>query len=135
MNQIYIRAVVESGLLVVTTPSDIELFTVTGPDGQHIDAPVLKRSGRQTMLDASGLKCWTPETPVLYTLYADNHPPEVFGFCELKTLGNTHVLVNGNPYYLRGYIRGIVAHDHPNLTGGSDYNAAQEHFAGKKIRL
>ena len=66
-------------------------------------------------LDARALQLWTPEVPTLYTLQADGGTTR-FGYVDLVPV-NSSVLVNGAPFYFRGYIRGITAHDHPNMTG------------------
>ncbi len=68
-------------------------------------------------LDAGALQPWTPDTPVLYTLEAEGQSWR-FGCVDLRPDG-AGLRLNGAPFYARGFIRGITAHDHPNLTGGS----------------
>lgn len=132
MSQIYLESRTGSAELLVHNSLSINTIRVTDANGNAVEAPVLKRGENGLMLDAANLQRWTPDTPVLYTFQADNQEPFTFGFCSFETLGNTHVLVNGHPYYFRGYIRGIVAHDHPNLTGGSDYEAARKNILQAK---
>lgn len=67
---------------------------------------------------------WSPGSPDLFVLEVEaprGAEPgaglrRVIGF---RTLGTTqdHILVNGAPMLVRGFIRGIKAHDHANLTG------------------
>ena len=84
-----------------------------------------------TVFDASALTCWSPEHPVLYTLKCQNVSRR-FGYCELATLDNRSVMLNGTPCFLRGYIRGIVAHEHPNMTGKSLKEAAVKNIRQAK---
>ncbi len=123
----YIYSNVSAGLLYVETAEKTERFTVTGPDGEKAECPLLavrEKDGAYTaVLDASALTPWTPDTPALYDLAAGGETVR-FGHTSLRTAGNKAVLLNDRPIYLRGYIRGITAHDHPNMTGGSDYEAA-----------
>ncbi|MHC4873556.1 MAG: glycoside hydrolase family 2 TIM barrel-domain containing protein [Planctomycetota bacterium] len=82
--------------------------------------PLVSKTKAQAVFDASGLEVWTPENPVLYNLSVKINESEEaikFGFRSLST-GGTRIKLNDKPYYFRGYIRGIVAHDHPNMTGG-----------------
>ncbi len=126
MNEIYLQCRVGSGLLLLDIETEPRSIRIADSQGNTVEAPVLGRRGKNLMLDAAALEIWSPENPVLYTLHVDDQEEIRFGFCELGTQGNSQVLVNGKPYYLRGYIRGIVAHDHPNLTGESDYEAARK---------
>ncbi len=82
--------------------------------------------------DGSPLKAWSPETPELYYLSVDSGNLIPFGMVDIKTIGNKVVLVNGNEYFFRGYIRGIVAHDHPNMSGKSKYESYKYHIAQAK---
>lgn len=64
-------------------------------------------------------KLWTTDEPNLYALslrmeYADGEGESLFdrfGFRTLSTDGK-NVLLNGVPFYVRGYIRGAKAHEH-----------------------
>lgn len=64
-------------------------------------------------------KLWTTDEPNLYALslrmeYADGEEESLFdrfGFRTLSTDGK-NVLLNGVPFYVRGYIRGAKAHEH-----------------------
>ena len=84
-----------------------------------------------TVFDASNLTCWSPEHPELYTLKCQN-VSQRFGYCEIATLDNRAVMLNGTPCFLRGYIRGIVAHEHPNMTGKSLKEAAVKNIRQAK---
>jgi beta-galactosidase len=85
--------------------------------GQTVETPVIQLSPATIVLDAARLHPWTPDTPVLYTLEADGCRLR-FGYVDIRPDG-AGLRVNGAPFYFRGYIRGITAHDHPNMTGGS----------------
>lgn len=110
-------------------------FTVKDSTGKTVDVPLLKATegeeGFQLLADAALLEYWTLENPVLYTLeIAENK--QRFGFSRLDTFRNECVLLNGVPTYLRGYIRGIIAHDHPNMTGGTLKDAAYKNIRQAK---
>ncbi len=112
-----------------------DAFCVADRQGTRIALPIMRResgnNGERVRLDASALAPWTPEHPVLYTLYCGNQSCR-FGFSSLETVGNNAVLLNGNPIYLRGCIRGITAHEHPNMTGGSLKDAAVKYITQAK---
>ena len=137
MSDIYIHSSIAAGLLFCDGPEVIENCTITAPGGKVITPALLRKetlsSGvvRHTF-DAAGLEFWTPGNPVLYTFKADGLKPEVFGLNELTAVGNKTILVNGKAYCFRGYIRGIVAHDHPNLSGKSDYESYCYHISQAK---
>jgi hypothetical protein len=66
-------------------------------------------------------KCWNINSPFLYKFSAvisvggQELPVDVdFGMRTIKTSGRD-ILVNGEKFYARGFIRGREAHDHPNL--------------------
>ncbi|MBQ9501138.1 MAG: hypothetical protein IJU70_03165 [Lentisphaeria bacterium] len=124
---ILIRSRIAAGLLVIESDEVLSGIVITDRTGKKADAPVLGRKpdGEKhvVFIDASSLQTWSPDHPVLYTLEAES-VSQRFGYCELATLGNRAVLLNGTPCFLRGYIRGIVAHDHPNMTGGAAKDAA-----------
>lgn len=132
---VYIRCETEARIVILES------------DGKLTDPRILTHSGVATdcrllsciekaekflyTFDASSLKMWSPDSPVLYLLQA-GPVSERFGFCELKTFSNTDVLLNGERCYLRGYIRGIVAHEHPNMTGGTLKDAAVKNIRQAK---
>ena len=137
MSGIYIHASSASRLLFCDGPETLTNCTITDGKGQIITPVLLKKESLENgtfrhTFDAAGLEFWSPENPVLYTFKADGIEDELFGLSELVTLGNTHILVNGKPFCFRGYIRGIVAHDHPNLSGRSDYESYRYHISQAK---
>ena len=137
MSGIYIHASSAANLLYCDGPETITNCTVTASCGKVIKPALLRKETLENGIcrhtfDAAGLEFWTPGNPVLYTFKADGIEEEVFGLNELVTVGNTHVLVNGKPFCFRGYIRGIVAHDHPNLSGKSDYESYRYHISQAK---
>ena len=136
--KIYIRSRIDAGLITVESDKELISPVILNSDGTPSPANMISsgsKDGKFTaVFDASGLKCWTPDTPVLYTLKADN-AVEKFGYCELKTFSNTDILLNGERFYMRGYIRGIKAHEHPNMTGGSLKDAAVIKPASIRLRI
>ena len=63
---------------------------------------------------------WSPSSPELYTVkVSDSSGRNILdietGFRSLKVDG-TSLLLNGSPIYVRGYIRGIKAHEHDNVS-------------------
>jgi len=99
-------------------PKKIQVCTA---DGTTVVVQEIRRNSNggfvTVTFDASCLRPWSPERPVLYTAVVDGEKIR-FGYGDIRGLGR-QLLVNGSPFYIRGYIRGIVAHDHPNLTGKS----------------
>lgn len=113
-----------------------EEFTISDRCGNKKDTPVLRKKvlddgTLELLLEASLLELWTLESPVLYTLEADGEKIR-FGFSSLGTMENKCILLNDAPIYLRGYIRGIIAHDHPNMTGGTEKEAALKNIRQAK---
>lgn len=70
--------------------------------------------------------------------YADGEEESLFdrfGFRTLSTDGK-NVLLNGVPFYVRGYIRGAKAHEHSdNCKLGKRGVLSQKRGAGEKIRV
>ena len=97
-------------------------IAITDLNGQIVATSIISRSTlpdgkNKIVLNAENLTLWTPDNPVLYILNVGEQTVR-FGYNDITTRSDK-VFVNGNPFYFRGYIRGIVAHDHPNLTGKS----------------
>ncbi|NMA42986.1 MAG: hypothetical protein GX946_06355 [Oligosphaeraceae bacterium] len=110
---LYVKSAIEAGNLIVRDLAGVEQ-----------DAPILRRSvldngSYLTIVAANALQRWSPNHPQLYELFFNADAALRFGHCEYSNFGNQAVLLNGKALYLRGYIRGIVAHDHPNMTGKS----------------
>lgn len=131
----YIYSNVTADLLYVETAAPIKSCCVRDAEGKEVNCPLLscKKKGDVYVntLDAAELKKWSVNTPVLYTLEADGESVR-FGHTAIRTLQQKMVLLNEKPIYLRGYIRGIIAHDHPNMTGGTDYDAAVKNIKQAK---
>ena len=132
---IYIRSKVSAGLLQVETSSPLVNARILDASGKAVEAHWLGSSQQAekfvTLFEAANLQQWSPDSPVLYTLEADG-AAEKFGFCELTSFANSAVLLNGEAVYLRGYIRGITAHEHPNMTGGTLKEAAVKNIRQAK---
>ncbi len=135
MIYIYIRSKVEAGLLYVESSNKLIDPFISDTCGNVVASEVLSEQEKDgvfiTVFDGSVLKKWSPSTPVLYFLQAEG-VRERFGFCELRTFGNTDILLNGERCYLKGYIRGITAHEHPNMTGGTLKDAALKNIRQAK---
>ena len=121
-NNIYLYSSSAANLFYCDSDRSLENCTISTASGEVITPALLKKETLENGIvrhtfDARGLSFWSPDNPVLYTFRADGLEPEVFGLNELKTVGNSAVTVNGKPFIFRGYIRGIVAHDHPNFSG------------------
>ena len=133
--QILIRSKIDSKLVLVESESSLTSPVILDASGADAGACVLNVSEKDgkyiTMFDASNLTMWALDNPVLYTLSAKEGNWK-FGFCELRTFSNTDVLLNGQRCYLRGYIRGITAHEHPNMTGGTLKDAAVKNIRQAK---
>lgn len=134
---IYIDSRIENSLLIVEFCEKLKNISIFNAAMEKIDCPLIQvkelNCGRcQHTLDASKLIPWSPDTPVLYYVQTDFGRIR-FGHSELKTFPNTNILQhNAHPCFLRGYIRGIVAHDHPNMTGGSTKDAAVKNIRQAK---
>ncbi|MBQ8869653.1 MAG: hypothetical protein IJ027_08125 [Oscillospiraceae bacterium] len=124
-----------ANLLFVETTQTPKKLTITDLSGKEISCATLgtaeKEGGFVTTLDASNLKKWSIDEPVLYNV-SDGENTQRFGHSSLSAFQNKFVLLNDAPIYLRGFIRGIVAHDHPNMTGLSDYEAAKKNISQAK---
>lgn len=133
--KILIRSRLDASLLAVESPEPLRDPVVTDDAGRAIGAELIRSVEKngvwETLFDAAKLRPWSPADPVLYRLRAEGID-ERFGHCELRTFSNTDVLLNGERIYLRGCIRGIEAHDHPNLTGGTLKDAAVKYIRQAK---
>ena len=135
MSNIYVHGSVNAGLITVESPSPLQHPQFTDLQGQAVACPMLdaRQVGAvwKTRFDASALTPWSIDNPCLY-YFTDGDIKERFGFSELTTYSNTDVRLNGERIYLRGYIRGIIAHDHPNMTGGTEKEAALKNIRQAK---
>ena len=131
----YVYSNTEASLLYVETSEPLGDYHIFDAEGNEMECPLMlskqKEKGILCTLDASSLSLWTLDAPVLYTLKAQGEEIR-FGHTSIAPMQNKAILLNGSPVYLRGYIRGIVAHDHPNMTGGSDYEAALKNIRQAK---
>ena len=126
----FVHSDTQAKVLYVESDKKLENPAVLGEN-----CPVLKSTAAEgkvtTVLDASSLSLWSPNTPKLYTLEANGESIR-FGFTDIRPFENKAVLLNGSPCYLRGYIRGITAHEHPNMTGGTLKDAAVKNIRQAK---
>ena len=123
----YIYSNTAAGLLYVKTAQPLAAYRIFDAAEQEVACPLLMtkavEDGFLSTLDASALQTWSVDHPVLYTLQTAEETVR-FGHSSLQPMQNQCILLNDQPVYLRGYIRGIIAHDHPNMTGKSNYEAA-----------
>ncbi|MBQ7207824.1 MAG: hypothetical protein IJS01_08510 [Lentisphaeria bacterium] len=136
-NDLYLHASYGEKLLYCDSTEAVENAAVTASSGERIPLTLLKREmledGRiRCTFDAANLAFWSPDAPVLYAFSAEGFSPETFGLCEIGTIGGKAVTVNGKPFLFRGCIRGITAHDHPNLSGESDYASFRKYISQAK---
>ena len=122
-------------LLFVRSECELKTYRILDALGQEVYCPVLASAQQDsawlTTFDAKNLQCWSVDRPVLYTLEACGESVR-FGHMSIRRFQNKHILLNDAPIYLRGFIRGIPAHDHPNMTGESDYEAARKNILQAK---
>ncbi len=97
-------------------------------------APVKNRIAFSAALP--GFRPWTVNSPFLYELvlhlaYGDAavEHRQLFGMRKFHVEG-TRIFMNNQPFFIRGFIRGREAHEHPNLIGVS----TSEYYA-KNIRM
>jgi len=118
MNDISIASDSRRGVVVIRAEGTLpKALCLRDASGRAVPAAVRPCGPGSVELDAGALQAWTPDTPVLYTLEADGQSWR-FGYVDLRPDG-AGLRLNGAPFYARGFIRGITAHDHPNLSGGS----------------
>ncbi|MBI4377624.1 MAG: hypothetical protein HY578_00855, partial [Nitrospinae bacterium] len=111
-----------SFLPIGKTPNVIN-YTIS--DGGKV---ILEGKGR-TEVDAGGIvtfvikmgnfQLWELDNPVLYLLEANAEEVIIKQYLGMRKIhaDNKAIYFNNRLFYMRGYIRGIKAHDHPNLTG------------------
>lgn len=131
----YIYSNTSAKLLFVKTDKALEDYRILDCEGKELECALLsskkEEDGFLSTLDAESLECWSVDSPILYTFEA-NGETQRFGHMSLRTFQNKQVLLNDAPIYLRGHIRGITAHEHPNMTGLSDYEAALKNIRQAK---
>ena len=88
------------------------------------------------VIPLQGFKPWHVTSPNLYHLHLRLHGQgteiqevETFGMRKIQ-ITREGLFVNNQPFYVRGYIRGREAHDHPNLE-----NLPLEEYYAKNIRM
>ncbi len=131
----YIYSNTAANLLYVVAAQPLGDYTIRDKNGTVVSCPIMKSektdNGYRTTLDASALELWSLDNPTLYTIEALGQTVR-FGHSSLRAMQNKMLLLNDAPIYMRGYIRGIIAHDHPNMTGESDYEAALKNIRQAK---
>ncbi len=81
---------------------------------------------------------WSISSPNLYAYslkieYADSEE-KVFGKFGFRTISHDeqNVMLNGEHIYIKGYIRGTIAHEHPNFLGVSDKEYYRKNISAAK---
>ena len=120
---IFVHSDTQAKVLFIESEKQLANPVVVGENCPILKTTTAKDGKVTTVLDASALSLWSPNHPKLYTLEANGESIR-FGFTDIRPFENKAVLLNGTPCYLRGYIRGITAHEHPNMTGGTLKDAA-----------
>ena len=84
---------------------------------------------------------WSVTDPNLYYFVLhlkgdslEEHVSDVFAFRTIGVLGND-ILLNGNPIFIRGYIRGAKAHEHGNNCGLSESDFYAKNISAKRIKI
>ena len=132
MSNFIIYSNTSAKILYVKGNVPVEEFSVKDINNQTINVPLLGKRNDETLFDASYLETWSPENPVIYVATINNSETIRFGFTSLKAENNSMLKLNDAPFYARGYIRGIIAHDHPNMTGKTLYDAAVKNICQAK---
>ena len=131
----YIYCDTTNRLLHIRAQEEFGQLEVCDMKGLPVEVPLLsrKKNGEDfdLLADAGELHPWHPNTPVLYHLSYGSEKT-IFGFCNIRSWGNKQILFNDVPIYLRGYIRGIAAHEHPNMSGGTLKDAAVKNIRQAK---
>ena len=125
---IYVRSKTDAGIILADSTEQLESPQIVDLQKNKVDCPLIREQqladgSYRYWFDAAALEKWTPDTPVLYYLSAGGELVR-FGYMELKADGDRALLLNGDAIYMRGYIRGYLSHEHPNMTGGSLREAA-----------
>ena len=102
---IYIRSKIDAGVLLADSEGKLNRIRVLDTAGSPVECSMfreqlLKNGSYRYWFDASALTRWTPDTPVLYMLEADDEKIR-FGFMELRPDGNRALLLKGSPVYMR----------------------------------
>ncbi|MDD5729361.1 MAG: glycoside hydrolase family 2 TIM barrel-domain containing protein, partial [Victivallales bacterium] len=121
-NDVFLESDTAQKRLTAAMPDNIQGASVkiTSMNGEIVRLPIISRLAFsdnmiKVIYNAETLDMWTPAEPIRYCL--DTGGRKIcFGYGDITTRSNK-IFVNGKPFYFRGYIRGIVAHEHPNLTG------------------
>jgi hypothetical protein len=130
INDLFIRPDFDNaGIIVTLTPpgkcSKIDYEVIEGT--RSIARGSLKVNASPITFEESlpHFKPWSPETPFLYLLKMKLSQGEktldweqTFGMRKIH-VQDRRIYFNSKPFYIRGFIRGREAHDHPNLMGVS----------------
>ena len=83
-------------------------------------------------------KLWTVNEPNLYeycvSCKCDGEETEIKGTFAFRTItkDEKNIYLNGDPVFIRGYIRGATAHEHPNLCGISEADYYRKNILNAK---
>ena len=103
---------------------DDACFAIADPDGKETKIALSVSGGEaKARFKVENPRLWDTDEPNLYSfrckIFSGGEQEEArgtFGFRSISTDGK-NVCINGNPIFVRGYIRGATAHDHGNIAG------------------
>ena len=103
---------------------DDACFAIADPDGKETKIALSVSGGEaKARFKVENPRLWDTDEPNLYSfrcrIFSDGEQEEArgtFGFRTISTDGK-NVCINGNPIFVRGYIRGATAHEHGNIAG------------------
>lgn len=138
--------------IIASTPSEgvkVEIITehksvekcewcIKDVESNEICNGVVLGSGFHAFIEISfEAKMWTLREPTLYFIeieitHVDGEKESIFDRFGFRYFGSDekYLYLNGNPFYMRAYVRGCAAHEHENLCGLS-----LKEFYRKNIRM
>ncbi|MBR1954608.1 MAG: hypothetical protein IKA29_01660, partial [Clostridia bacterium] len=123
-----------NGKLAIVTSQPIQKSSFTITDGSKIVFQGQISQSNEVWFVIDNPKLWSPTSPNLYdihlTIYYDDGFEEIEDKFGARTISadQNNILLNGKPFYVRGYIRGIKAHDHADTC-----QLGEEEFYRKNI--
>ena len=123
-----------NGKIAIVTLQPIQKSSVTITDGSKIVFQGQISQSNEVWFVIDNPKLWSPTSPNLYdihlTIYYDDGFEEIEDKFGARTISadQNNILLNGKPFYVRGYIRGIKAHDHADTC-----QLGEEEFYRKNI--
>ncbi|MBN1808031.1 MAG: hypothetical protein JW909_03120 [Planctomycetes bacterium] len=124
-----------------TVPGGVKVRRVSILEGGEKIHSVAGRGRPRTVsveFPMKGFRPWSTDSPFLYTLAIElsrKGKPEItrqnFGMRKFH-VQDKRIFMNNRPLYIRGFIRGREAHDHPNLQGLSPVEYYEKNIRAAK---